>query len=49
MVTVLETLLFLRYSYSVFLGILSWFSHRLGHEALSLDLNGGLDGMRKHT
>lgn len=48
MATALEILLFLR-SYSVFLAVLSWLSYRLGHEALSLHLNGGLDGMRKHT
>lgn len=48
MATALEILLFLR-SYSVFLAILSWFSHRLGHETLSLNLNGGLYGMRKHA
>lgn len=48
MATAFEILLLLR-SYSVFLGILSWFSRRLGHEAPSLHLNGGLDGMRKHA
>lgn len=48
MATALEILLFLR-SYSVFLAVLSWLSYRLGHEALSLHLNGGLDGIRKHA
>lgn len=48
MAKALEILLFLRSS-SVFLAVLSWFRHRLGHEALSLHLNEGLDGMRKHA